>query len=131
MNILKVLELHIDIQTTCSVNTLLADRQLPKFPSDKYLKKQFLYVGPKFSYLGIFGWNSKKLLHCGFFYISTLKFLQTKLLPTIKILKFGIKIALIGYFGLEFQKMSNLKSVSSTSNLLTCKFSSKNKTKKI
>ena len=64
-----------------------------------------------------------------FFYISTLKFLQTKFCPKIKILKFGTKIALIWYFGLEFHKMSNLKSVSSISNLLTCKVSSKKKKK--
>ena len=72
------------------------------------------------------GWNSKKL---GFFYISTLKLFQTKFCPKIKILKFGTKIALIGYLGIldwNFKNlMSNLKSASS--NLLTCKNSSKNK----
>ena len=31
-------------------------------------------------------------------------FPNTKFRPKIKILKFGTKIALIGYFGLEFQK---------------------------
>ena len=79
------------------------------------------------SYLGIFWLELEKATPLWFFYISTLEFFQTKLRLNIKILKFGTKIALIGYFGLEFQKVSNLKSVSSISNLLTCKVSSKNK----
>ena len=33
---LKLYTLHREIRTTCSVNTLLVDRQLQKFPSDKY-----------------------------------------------------------------------------------------------
>ena len=53
-------------------------------------------------------------------------FPNTKFRPKIKILKFGTKIALIGYFGLEFQKlMSYLKSASS--NLVAWKVSSKTK----
>ena len=79
------------------------------------------------SYLGIFWLELEKATPLWFLYISTLEFFQTKLRLNIKILKFGTKIALIGYFGLEFQKVSNLKSVSSISNLLTCKVSSKNK----
>ena len=38
------------------------------------------------------------------FYVSTLKVFQTKCCPKVKILKFGAKIVLIGYVGLEFQK---------------------------
>ena len=39
------------------------------------------------------------------FYISILKFLETQnFVKKFKILKFGTKIALIGYLGLEFHK---------------------------
>ena len=71
------------------------------------------------------GWNSEKLLCCGILHQHPQIFLKAKFQTKIKILKFGTKTALIGYFRLEFQKlMSYLKSVSS--NLLTCKVSSKN-----
>ena len=55
-------------------------------------------------YLGIFGLELEKATVLWFFYISTLKFFQTKFCPKIKVLKFGTKIVLIGYVGLEFQK---------------------------
>ena len=42
------------------------------------------------------GWNLKRLLEETIF--------QTKFCPKIKSFKFGTKIVLIGYFGLEFQK---------------------------
>ena len=60
-------------------------------------KKTFLNVGPKLFDLSIFGVELEKATVLWYFYISTLKFFQTKLCPKIKILKFG-------YFGLEFQK---------------------------
>ena len=72
------------------------------------------------------GWNSKMSLDCGILHQHPQIFLNAKFQTKIKILKFGTKTALIGYFRLEFQKlMSSWKSVSS--NLLTCKVSSKNK----
>ena len=55
-------------------------------------------------YLGIFGLELKKATILWFFYISTLKFFQSKFCPKIKILKFETKIVLIVYFELEFQK---------------------------
>ena len=67
-------------------------------------KKNFLNVGPKLFYLGIFGLELKKATILWFFYISTLKFFQSKFCPKIKILKFETKIVLIVYFELEFQK---------------------------
>ena len=55
-------------------------------------------------YLVIFGLELEKGTVLRFFYISTLKFFQTKFFAKTKILKFGTKIVLIGYFMLEFQK---------------------------
>ena len=55
-------------------------------------------------YFGIFGLELYKATVLWYFYISTLKFFQAKFCPKIKILKFGTKIVLIGYFELEFQK---------------------------
>ena len=49
-------------------------------------------------------WNSKKLLYCGILHKHSQIFQNTKFRPKIKIVKFGTKIALIWYFGLEFQK---------------------------
>ena len=54
--------------------------------------------------LSIFGVELEKATVLWYFYISTLKFFQTKLCPKIKIIKFATKIVLIGYFGLEFRK---------------------------
>ena len=68
------------------------------------MQKTFLNVGPKLFYLGIFGLELEKATVLWFFYISTLKFFQTKFCQKIKILKFGTKIVLIESFGLEFQK---------------------------
>ena len=60
------------------------------------------------------GWNSKMPLDCGILHQHPQIFLNAKFQTKIKILKFGTKTALIGYFRLEFQKlMSYLKSVSS------------------
>ena len=67
-------------------------------------KNTFSNVGPKFFIWVFLGWNSKKLLYWGFFYISTLKFVQKKFCPKTKLLKFGTQIVSTGYFGLEFQK---------------------------
>ena len=67
-------------------------------------KKNFLNVGPKLFYLSIFGLELEKAAVLLFFYNSTIKCFQTKYCPEIKIFKFGIKIVVIGYFGLEFQK---------------------------
>ena len=50
------------------------------------------------------GWNLKKLLNCGILHQHPQIFLETKFQPKTKILKFGTKTALIGYFWLEFQK---------------------------
>ena len=47
---------------------------------------------------------SKKLLYCGILHQHSQIFLNRKFRPKIKILKFETKIALIGYFGLKFQK---------------------------
>ena len=64
----------------------------------------FLNVGANLFYLGIFGLELEKATILWVFYISTLKFFQTKFCPKTKILKFWTKIFLIGYFGLGFQK---------------------------
>ena len=50
------------------------------------------------------GWNSKKLLYCDILHQHPQISPNAKFRPKIKILKFGTKIDLIGYFGLEFQK---------------------------
>ena len=74
--------------------------------------------------------ESKKLRYCGILYENPQIFPNKKFRPKIKLLKFGTKITLIKYFGLEFQKaISYLKSASS--NLLTCKVSFKNKSFKL
>ena len=54
-------------------------------------------------YLGTFGLELEKATVL-FFYISNLKFFQTKFCSKIKILRFGTKIVLIRYFRLKFQK---------------------------
>ena len=72
------------------------------------------------------GRTPKKLLYCGILHQHPQIFSNTKFRPEIKILKFGTKTALVSHFGQEFQKlMPYLKSASS--NLSTCKVSSKNK----
>ena len=50
------------------------------------------------------GWDLKKLLYCGILYQHPQSFRNTKFRPKIKIRKFGTKIAVIGCFGLKFQK---------------------------
>ena len=72
--------------------------------NSKRKKYDFLNVGLKLFYLGIFGLKPEKVTVPWFFHISTLKFFQTKFCSKIKILNFGTKIVLIRYFGLEFQK---------------------------
>ena len=49
-------------------------------------------------------WNSKKLLYRGILHQYPQIFRTTTFQPKIKILEFGTKIALIGYFWIEFQK---------------------------
>ena len=65
-----------------------------------FLRNKFLNVGPKFSYLGIFGLELKKDTELWYFTSAPSNFSRNKK----KILKFGTKTALIGYFWLEFQK---------------------------
>ena len=64
-------------------------------------KKIFFKCWTKVVLFGYFWAGTRKSY---FFYISTLKFFQTKFCPKIKIFKFGTKLVLIGCFGLEFQK---------------------------
>ena len=66
-----------------------------------FKKKIFFKCWTKVVSFGYFWAGTRKSY---LFYISTLKFFQTKFCPKIKIFKFGTKIVLIGYFGLEFQK---------------------------
>ena len=66
-----------------------------------FKKKIFFKCWTKVVLFGYFWAGTRKSY---LFYISTLKFFQTKFCPKIKIFKFGTKIVLIGYFGLEFQK---------------------------
>ena len=79
------------------------------------------------SYLGIFGLKLEKRLYCGISHQHSLVFRNRKFRKQeIKILKFGTKIALTGYFSWNFEKlMLYLKSASS--NLPTCKVISENK----
>ena len=64
-------------------------------------KKALLNVGPKLSYLGIFGLELEKTTVLWYFTLAPSNF--SKILLKIKILKFRTKTALIEYFGLEFQ----------------------------
>ena len=66
-----------------------------------FKKKIFFKCWTKVVLFGYFWAGTRKSY---FFYISTLKFFQTKFCPKIKIFKFGTKIVSIGYFELEFQK---------------------------
>ena len=67
------------------------------------------------------GWNSKKLLYCGILHQHPQIFANTKFRPKIKILKFGTNIALIEYFGIEFQK-TNIVFEISTLKFVYAKF---------
>ena len=67
-------------------------------------KKSFLKIGPKWSYLGIFGLELEKATVCSILHQHPQIFPNTKSRPKIKTFKFGTKAALIGCFGLEFQK---------------------------
>ena len=67
-------------------------------------KKSLLEFRTKFVLFGYFWVGTRKDYCTVMFYISTLKVFQTQNFVQIKILKFGTKIALIGYLGLEFQK---------------------------
>ena len=57
-------------------------------------------------------WNSKKLLYCGILHQHTQIFLNTKFQLEIKILKLETKIALIGFFQLEFLKDNDVSEIS-------------------
>ena len=61
-------------------------------------KKTFFNLEPNLSYL-LFIFN-----YCDILHQHPQTFLNTKFRPKIKIPKFGTKIVLTGYFGLEFQK---------------------------
>ena len=50
------------------------------------------------------GQNSEKLLYCDILHQHPQIFRNAKFCPKLKIVKFGTKIALIGYFGLELQE---------------------------
>ena len=65
-------------------------------------KTKNLNVGPKLSYLGIFGLELEKTTVLWYLTLAPSNF--SKILLKIKILKFRTKTALIEYFGLEFQK---------------------------
>ena len=70
-------------------------------------KKTFLNVGPKLSYLGIFGLELEKATVLWYFTSASSNFSKDKLFSKNKnpdFLKCWTKIALIGYFGLELQK---------------------------
>ena len=67
-------------------------------------KKNSFKFRTKIVLFGYFWLELKKATVLWVFYISTIKFFQTKFRPKIKILKFGTKLALIGSFGLEFLK---------------------------
>ena len=68
------------------------------------MQEKHLNIGPKLLYFGIFEQELEKLLYCGILHQHPQFFRNTKSCPKIKIPKFIIKIALIGYFGLGFQK---------------------------
>ena len=56
------------------------------------------------SYLGIFGMELEKTMHWDFLHQHPQIFPNTKFRQKKTIFKFGTKIALLGHFGLEFQK---------------------------
>ena len=89
-------------------------------------KKTFLNLWPNLSYLGIFGLELEKTSLLLYFTSAPPNFPKHKISSKIKILKFGTKISLIMYFGLEFLK-TNVVFEISISNLLTWNISSKNK----
>ena len=68
-----------------------------------FLAKKLLNVGLKLSYFGIFGQDLNKATVLWYFTSAPSNFSIHKTPFKIKILKFGDKIALIGYFGIEFQ----------------------------
>ena len=57
-------------------------------------------------------WAGTRRSYCDVLHQHPQIFPNTKFRPKIKILKFGTKIALIGYFGLEFQKPNVLFKIS-------------------
>ena len=67
-------------------------------------KKTFLNLWPNLSYLGIFGLELEKTSLLLYFTSAPPNFPKHKISSKIKILKFGTKIPLIMYFGLEFLK---------------------------
>ena len=79
-----------------------------------FLGKKLINVRPKLSYLDIFWQELKKATVMRYFTSAPSRqiFPNTKFLPKIKILKFRTKIALIGYFGLEFQKVNAVFEIS-------------------
>ena len=58
------------------------------------------------------GWNSKNLLYCGILHQHPQFFLNTKIQPKRKILKFGTKMVLIGYFPIDLQKSNAVFEIS-------------------
>ena len=68
-------------------------------------KKNFFKCRTKNIFFGYFFAGTRKSYCTVVFYTSVpWNFFQTEFCPKIKILKFGDKIVLVGYFGLEFQK---------------------------
>ena len=85
-------------------------------------KKNVFKCREKICFIWVFlRWNSKKLLYCGMLHQHPQIFPNTKFHSKIKILRFGTKL----WVGILKKLMSYLKSASS--NVLTCKTSSKNK----
>ena len=66
------------------------------------MQRNFLKFRTKFGYFG--AGTRKKPLYCDILHQHPQILPNTKFCPKIKILKFGTKIVLIGYFELEFQK---------------------------
>ena len=75
-------------------------------------KKAFLNLGPNCLIWLFLAGTRKTYCTVVFFYISTFKFFQTKFRPKLKLLKFGTKNALFGYFWATILKelLSYLKS---------------------
>ena len=70
-----------------------------------FLANKLFKFRTKFFLFWVFlGWKPKKLLYCDILQKQPQIFPSTRFSSKIKILKFGTKIAVIGYFGLEFQK---------------------------
>ena len=75
-----------------------------------FLVKKNLKFRTKFGYF--WAGTRKKPLYCDILHQHPQILPNTKFCPKIKILKFGTKIVLIGYLGLEFQKTNAVFEIS-------------------